>query len=68
MVLASATGAPSPYFELQHGIPWVQETAALRDFGPHYVRLGSGPGFGRCRLNVRFARKRTRLGIYEQTP
>src|SRR5262245_46113466 len=37
------------------------ETAALRDFDPAYARLGSDSVIRRRRLNVRFARKRTRL-------
>jgi hypothetical protein len=36
-------------------------TAALRDFDPAYARLGSDSVIRRCRFNVRFARKRTRL-------
>jgi hypothetical protein len=34
--------------------PW-QETAALRDFDPAYVRSGSNSLIRRCPLNVRFA-------------
>src|SRR5262249_5929405 len=35
--------------------------AALRDFKAAYVCCGSDSVVRRCRLNVRFARKRTRL-------
>jgi hypothetical protein len=45
-----------------------QGTAVLRDFEPVYVAYGSDPVIRRCRLNVRFARKRTRLGDLEYTP
>jgi hypothetical protein len=38
-----------------------QETAALRDFDPGYDRSRSDSVIRRCRFNVRFARKRTRL-------
>jgi hypothetical protein len=37
------------------------ETAALQDFNPAYVAFGSDSVLRRCRFNVRFARKRTRL-------
>jgi hypothetical protein len=33
----------------------------VRDFGPANDRIGSDSVIRRCRLNVRFARKRTRL-------
>jgi hypothetical protein len=39
-----------------------QEAAALRDFDPAYDGCGSESAIRRCLLNVRFARKRTRLG------
>jgi hypothetical protein len=38
-----------------------RETAALRDFNSAYVACGSDSVIRRYRLNVRFARKRTRL-------
>src|SRR5262245_917203 len=43
------------------------ETAALRNFDPAYARLGSNSVIRRCRLNVRFARKRTRLSDFMST-
>jgi hypothetical protein len=38
-----------------------QETAALQDFNRANVGSGSDSVIRRCRLDVRFARKRTRL-------
>jgi hypothetical protein len=38
-----------------------QQPFALRHFNPVYVGLGSHPVIRRCRLNVRFAQKRTSM-------
>jgi hypothetical protein len=50
-----------------HHVTVRRKAAALRDYDLAHVRVGSDSVIRRCRLDVRFARKRTEL-LYEYTP